>query len=68
MIGLGARVRHKYSLVSGVVTARTERISGIIQYGVQSDEVQSGVPVALQWFDAADVELFDPSATQGHFI
>ena len=52
---LGFTVKDQISGFTGVVTAKTEWLNGCIRYGVQSRELNEGIPLKSQWFDEDDL-------------
>lgn len=53
----GDRVKHKFTPFSGIVTAITTEINGIVMMGVQSETLHEGKPIPEQGFYAHDLEL-----------
>jgi len=54
---LGFTVEDQISGFTGVVTAKTEWLNGCVRYGVQSRELNEGIPLKSQWFDQDDLRL-----------
>lgn len=54
---LGDKVKCTITGFDGVITARTEFMNRCIRYGVQSQKLKDGKPLASQHFDEEDLEL-----------
>jgi hypothetical protein len=58
-IKLGDRAKDRISGFEGVVTARTEWLTGVVRYGLEPEALRDGKPGEIQWFDEG--RLTEPS-------
>ncbi len=57
MIGLGSKVKHIITGFEGIVTGRTEWLTGCSTYGVRSASLKDGLPSDAVWFDEVELEF-----------
>jgi len=56
MIPFGAKVKHKYTPLEGIVVARTEWMNGCVQSEVVPNALKDGEPIKV-WVDDDDLEV-----------
>lgn len=54
---LGARVKDQITGFEGVITDRSEHLTGVNTYGVNPQVIQHGKPVAVTWFDEGRLQV-----------
>lgn len=62
MIKLGAKVKDTITGFTGIAVARTEWLNGCIRLGIQGQALKDGLPQDVQTFDAAQVQLVEPTS------
>ena len=62
-IKLGNTIKDTISGFTGIAMSRTDYLHGCTQWGVKSQELHEGKPIAMQWFDDPQVEVVDETTT-----
>lgn len=60
-VKLGNKVKDTLTGFTGIATSQTKFLHGCTQWGVKSEELHEGKPIALQYFDDPRLEVVEAS-------
>jgi hypothetical protein len=59
MINLGDKVKDTVTGFEGIVTCKTTWLNGCTRVGIQSDVLQDGKPIEVQWIDEPQLRVIE---------
>lgn len=66
--GLGEKVKDIITGYVGLVTSRTEYLTGCIHCGVQSETLKDGKPIDPEWFDQTRLVHVDDGIMESYSV
>jgi len=60
-IKLGNKVKDAITGFTGIAISKTKYLHGCTQWGLRSQELHEGKPIAVQWFDEPRLEVLEAS-------